>query len=308
MEPLISVLIPTFNRPNELMRAIKSVISQTYSKIEIVISDNSSDLRSQEKLSQIDFRNRKLIYNRNKENIGPILNWKKAIELSTGKYCIVLPDDDFLINPFYFEDAINAFKCNNVKLVFTSCIFGHKTSKHSIGGRENCQLINGIDFIKGFWKEYHIPTFANLFEKDLTREMEFFHDNDFLYSDIEFWLKSLALSDVYFYNIPSVYYTFHDSNIVKNMNHNSLIKNSKFISNVIDFYIRNELPLNQHTIKSQLITKYVLFTNSIYSFFSFNYFIQILKINNYKLTDLRTNDIVFFFLKSFYRMLRRVLL
>lgn len=43
MEPLVSVLIPTNNRPQLLLKAVKSALAQTYKNIEIVITDNSSE-------------------------------------------------------------------------------------------------------------------------------------------------------------------------------------------------------------------------------------------------------------------------
>lgn len=39
--PLVTVLIPTYNRPYFLSMAIESVLAQTYPSIEIFISDNS---------------------------------------------------------------------------------------------------------------------------------------------------------------------------------------------------------------------------------------------------------------------------
>ncbi|MHC5718428.1 MAG: glycosyltransferase family 2 protein, partial [Nostoc sp.] len=39
-QPLVSVIIPTYNRPEYLKQAIASAIKQTYQNIEIIISDN----------------------------------------------------------------------------------------------------------------------------------------------------------------------------------------------------------------------------------------------------------------------------
>ena len=41
--PLVSVLIPTHERPHYFSLALASVINQTYQNIEIIISDNSCD-------------------------------------------------------------------------------------------------------------------------------------------------------------------------------------------------------------------------------------------------------------------------
>jgi len=41
-KPLVSIIIPTYNRANYLEKAIESVLKQTYENIEIIVSDNAS--------------------------------------------------------------------------------------------------------------------------------------------------------------------------------------------------------------------------------------------------------------------------
>lgn len=41
-EPLISVIIPSYNRATDLKRAIRSVINQSYKNWELIVVDNSS--------------------------------------------------------------------------------------------------------------------------------------------------------------------------------------------------------------------------------------------------------------------------
>ena len=51
MDPLVSVIIPSFNRFDNLLNAIKSVSDQSYENIEvIVINDGSSDEKTLEVL------------------------------------------------------------------------------------------------------------------------------------------------------------------------------------------------------------------------------------------------------------------
>jgi glycosyltransferase involved in cell wall biosynthesis len=42
-QPLVSILIPTHNRPEYFEIALKSALAQSYENFEVVVSDNSSD-------------------------------------------------------------------------------------------------------------------------------------------------------------------------------------------------------------------------------------------------------------------------
>lgn len=281
MASVISVLIPTYNRPNGLIRAVDSALTQSYKDIEIVVTDNSDSDSSYNILKTRLSQYNNIIYHKNIENIGPILNWRKALDLATGKYCIILPDDDYLLNPFYFSDAIKLFEQYDTKLIFTSCVYGRNIGKNAIGGRRKSELISGIKFIEGFWRQYNIFTIANIFERNLALKISPFKKNEVLYSDIAFWLKALSMSNVYFYNIPSVYYFFHSQNIVTNMSRKKLVDNSKFITDVVNFYRNTELDKKNDLVdlKMNLIYRYILFTMGLYKFFSFSYCKQIISSN-----------------------------
>jgi hypothetical protein len=277
------------------------VLSQSFNNYEIIISDNS-DNNDCKAIYMNNFLNYKNIYfEKNKSNIGPILNWRNALDKAKGFYSIILPDDDYLINPFYFEDGIKYLKENNVKLLFTSCILGYNNDYNVTISRNQSELINGIDFINGFWKKYNVPTIANIFETNL-RDINSFYDNQILYSDIEFWLKSMSFSDVFFYNIPSVYYSMHSSNIVLNLNKERLIYNSKFIDSVIEFYIRNNTNLNHSKVKNNLILNYIAFTSSINNIISIDYIIQIFAMNKTNIFKIGIINI----LKLIFRTLKHI--
>ena len=70
LDPLISIIIPTFNREREISRALNSILEQTYSNWEVLVIDNSS---IDETLSVVrSFKdNRIRIYN----NINFKLKW-----------------------------------------------------------------------------------------------------------------------------------------------------------------------------------------------------------------------------------------
>lgn len=126
MEPLVSILIPTYNRANLLKRSIQSALNQTYENIEIVISDNNSDDNTDKIVNS--FTDRRIKYFKNESNIGPILNWRNALVKSSGDYCILLCDDDYIIESNYIRNSVELLKrYSNVVLVLTNCIIGRDT-------------------------------------------------------------------------------------------------------------------------------------------------------------------------------------
>lgn len=104
MTPLVSILLPTFDRPLFLEQALVSALNQTYDHIEIIICDNSeNDATEQVVKSYLASPNgSKIRYVRNKSNIGPAANQQKCFRLAQGEYINYLMDDD-LFHPRKIE-------------------------------------------------------------------------------------------------------------------------------------------------------------------------------------------------------------
>ncbi len=93
--PLVSVGIPTFNRPEGLRRTLGFICGQTYSNIEVIVSDNASPGTETEaavrEFSELDTRIR---YFRQPSNIGPTENFRFVLESASGEYFMWAADDD----------------------------------------------------------------------------------------------------------------------------------------------------------------------------------------------------------------------
>lgn len=98
MNDLVSVIIPTYNRPLYLDRAIKSVLNQIYNNIEIiVVDDNGGNYEVQDKTKAIIdmFSNYPNVrYIRNKCNMGGAQSRNEGVKNANGKYISFLDDDD----------------------------------------------------------------------------------------------------------------------------------------------------------------------------------------------------------------------
>ncbi|XXM72458.1 glycosyltransferase family 2 protein [Lysinibacillus sphaericus] len=93
--PLVSILIPAYNRPATLKTAVESALKQTYPNIEVIICDDSSDTRVQEMVSSCFRSVENLRYYKNEKNLF-LENWHKLFVLASGEYVNYLMDDDIL--------------------------------------------------------------------------------------------------------------------------------------------------------------------------------------------------------------------
>lgn len=94
MGPLVSVLIPTYNRPLYLQHALESAIAQTYENLEIIVGDNGNDEGIEELVNRYRTSGRDIHYYRNSYNIGFLANMHRLFERSTGDFINYLMDDD----------------------------------------------------------------------------------------------------------------------------------------------------------------------------------------------------------------------
>lgn len=96
---LISICIPTFNRPEILKEAVESCLLQDYRPLEILIGDDSPDESSQEILTSLEFpQSISLDYRRNTPALGQAENVNSLFDRAIGDRLLLLHDDDLLIS------------------------------------------------------------------------------------------------------------------------------------------------------------------------------------------------------------------
>ena len=92
--PVVSILIPTYNRPKYFKIALESAINQTYPNIEIIIGDDSTDNQTENLVNEYINKFENIKYYHNRKNLGQFDNDLKLINLASGEYINFLMDDD----------------------------------------------------------------------------------------------------------------------------------------------------------------------------------------------------------------------
>ncbi|MGH9269358.1 MAG: glycosyltransferase family 2 protein, partial [Acidimicrobiales bacterium] len=90
--PAVSVLVPTYERPALLGRAVESVLAQTFTDFEVVVADNASGPAVAEVVA--GFGDPRIRLERAPVNRGMAANHLRCLELARGRYFTVLQDDD----------------------------------------------------------------------------------------------------------------------------------------------------------------------------------------------------------------------
>lgn len=92
--PRVSVIIPTYNRQDLLTGAVKSVLNQSFTDFELIISDDASTDGTPQLCKKLAKSDPRIRYERHKNNLGMVGNWNAALDKARGKYCCILMDDD----------------------------------------------------------------------------------------------------------------------------------------------------------------------------------------------------------------------
>ena len=116
--PLVSILIPTYNRPHYFQETLASALTQTYPNIEVIVCDNSTDDRTEGVMRdyQDDVRVR---YIRNKEAKTKAENFMPFEHLAQGEFLQWCMDDDILL-PDKITLMVDAFLSEPTATLVTS--------------------------------------------------------------------------------------------------------------------------------------------------------------------------------------------
>jgi glycosyltransferase involved in cell wall biosynthesis len=89
-QPLVSVIIPTYNRAGVICRTIKNVLEQTHQNLEVIVVDDGSTDETQARLEQYGERIRIIT----QSNAGPAAARNRGIEAACGKIIAFQDSDD----------------------------------------------------------------------------------------------------------------------------------------------------------------------------------------------------------------------
>lgn len=204
MQPsLVSIIIPTYSRADYIQRAIDSVLSQSYKKIEIIVVDDNGIGTEQQKNTESSLLNYikadKITYLKHEKNKNGSAARNTGIKHAHGEYITFLDDDDELL-PEKLEKQLSALQ-NNIDYDCAYCGF------NIIKGGKVLKRVNPTD--QGNLQyplltcRWGFGTGSNpMFRKSVFDDIGFFDESFTRHQDIEIMVrffrehKIYAVSDV----------------------------------------------------------------------------------------------------------------
>jgi glycosyltransferase involved in cell wall biosynthesis len=100
MDPLVSILIPTLNRPRYLREAIESALAQRYRNLEVLVFDNGTMPETLAVGEDAMRRDNRVRFQRNQHNLGMSANFNALADAAQGEFAVAIGDDDRLLPEF----------------------------------------------------------------------------------------------------------------------------------------------------------------------------------------------------------------
>lgn len=117
--PRVTIGLPVYNGQNYLAETMESLLAQTYTDFELVISDNASTDRTETICREYAVRDERIRYYRQEENVGASANYNRVFELARGVYFKWAAHDD-LLAPTYLERCVAVLDADpDVVLAYT---------------------------------------------------------------------------------------------------------------------------------------------------------------------------------------------
>lgn len=124
---LVSVIIPTKNRPEMLAEAVKSVLNQTYSNVEIiVVNDGGTDV--QEVLNPLNTKSN-IVYLKHSQNRERSAARNTGIRAARGKYIAYLDDDD-TYHPNHIQTLVEFLENSEYKVAYTDAVMAEQEKQN----------------------------------------------------------------------------------------------------------------------------------------------------------------------------------
>jgi len=217
-KPLVSFCLFTYNQENFIEEALDGALRQTYSHLEIIISDDCSTDRTYDIIKGLlkDYNGpHQIILNRNESNIGLVEHVNKVLyDISNGEYVVMAAGDDISL-PNRVEESINFILKQEEEIVALSSsreIINENSelSKNQRQDTENNIIFDGSYYYSKDYKHVNGPT--RVLSRKLINAFPKLNTNCNT-EDTTFLLRAFLYGNVALLKDKLIKYRIHENNL-----------------------------------------------------------------------------------------------
>lgn len=207
----ISVVMSVFNNEDYLASAIESILSQTFTDFELIITDDASTDNSSQIINHYTKLDKRIVFKKNEHNIGLTKNLNSMLSIARGKY-IARMDGDDICDCQRFEKQVDILlKYSDIDVVFTDVVLidteGNKICKKWIP-----QSIDRILSLMPIFSYIAHPSV--MIRQDIFRRYGVYDERYVVAQDWELWLRLIKNNiNFYYLKLPLLHYRIHKNSI-----------------------------------------------------------------------------------------------
>lgn len=183
--PLVSVIIPTFNRPQRVQESIQSVLRQSLRNFEIIIVNDGGE-PIEKIIKEVAPES---VYVRHDRNRGLAAARNTGLRLARGKYVAYLDDDDRFL-PHHLKTTISFLENTNSHVVYTDAYRVYEDMSNGVYAEIKRDVPYSYDFDKDrILVENFIPVLCVVHRRTCLDDVGFFDENLPVLEDWDLWIR-----------------------------------------------------------------------------------------------------------------------
>jgi glycosyltransferase involved in cell wall biosynthesis len=215
-KPLVSIVVPSYNRAQYVPATLDSILAQNYKNLELIFIDDGSTDDTAEILDAYSKRDSRIQYH-HQNNSERAVARSKGMQLANGEY-VCLVDSDDVWYPGKLEKQIAIMEKDRDIAMSYAAVNRIDMQGNSLGhARRQHQGYSGQVYPE-LLKRNFISSVTPMFRKELVNEVGEQRTDLIPYEDWDFWLRLSKLGKFHFTQEPLGDYRLHPGQSVKNVN------------------------------------------------------------------------------------------
>jgi glycosyltransferase involved in cell wall biosynthesis len=199
--PVVTICVPTYNKAGFLAQSLLSILEQTFVDFKlIVVDDNSID----DTRAVVDsFRDPRVAYVQNEENLGLAGNWNRCVELALreeSRYIALYHDDDVYAPTILEREVLFLDTHPHVGLVHTALHYYHEEEKRYTRRvpYPTDRVIGPLELLDDLCRRgvYHITTPSVMARREAYLRAGKFDNSFRICPDLDLWWRMLKDYDL----------------------------------------------------------------------------------------------------------------